>query len=642
MDPSAYLDLFVAEAREHLGAAWDLASRVDAPGARDAGVRDLFRHVHSVKGMAASMGFGAMCALAHDAESLMDRLREGRLEPTPATRQVLCATLTCLERMVESAARRQQVDDVARPPLQADLRRILAAVTGSTGLTEVADGGGSLRPPAPRDRDGEQAASGCVKIALIVRRDLPFPAVQAAVALGKLARLGSVVRVDPPMAALRTGRFDGRLLVTLVAPAPLRALAAKVASLEEIDSFTLVPAEAPAGRPTPKPPGASLRVSAGHLDAVLEDVLDLMASLGRAQAALPDRDLAPTLEREIDSARVLARRAYDRVIEMRLVPFEVAASLLTRVAQDLGARLGKTVALEIEGQDIRMDRSLLETLSDPLLHMARNAIDHGLESPEERRQARKKPTGRLQVRLVRHGSGLRLTVEDDGRGLDPRRLKQAAIEKGLMSPGEAVRLSDAEALRLILRPGFSTAAEADDVSGRGVGMDVVHAAVESIGGRLRIAAAWGRGTRFELTLPASVALIQSYLIRSAGALFAVPLTTIGRIVSMDDQSTSWRNGRRYWSVGGEEIAVDSLRALLGLDGPADTPAGAPALLYETGRGITAGIEVDEIVGRREIIVRPLPGPLAGLAWYSGAAVLDDGSIVPVLDAACLLGSPPVS
>jgi two-component system chemotaxis sensor kinase CheA len=267
--------------------------------------------------------------------------------------------------------------------------------------------------------------------------------------------------------------------------------------------------------------------------------------------------------------------------------------------------------------------------------MVRNAIDHGIEKPEVRTRARKPAEGHLRIHVERHAARLSIVVEDDGSGLDPRRLKQSAIERGLLTPLEAVRMSDADALMLITVPGFSTVDETTEVSGRGVGMDVVKNAVEAAGGRLRIDAAHGRGTRFELQLPPTVALVQTYVVRANGLSFAVPLAALTRMAPMDDQGTTWRDGRRYWNTGSEDIPVWALRDVLGLPGTPVQANHGMALIGESGRGLIVGIEVDEVVGRHEIVVRPLPPPLTGLPGYSGAAVLDDGSIVLVLDPANL-------
>ena len=630
MDLSAYLDLFVVEAREHLGAASTLAARQDAKEAGGAALCELFRHVHSIKGMAASMGYSAMTSLAHDAESLMDLLRQGRIASKPKTRRMLCDAFACLERMVDRAEARQPVDDGERASLQESLRGLLPGTTDSGSAEAVADPGGSARPAGGR---ASSAAAGCVKLSLIVSREGAFPSVRAAVVLGRLSRFGELRRIDPPMAALRTGRFDGRLQVILVSELPMQALAAKIAALPEVDSFTLVPAEAPPEKTAPPGSNASLRVKADRLDAIIEDVLELMTAIGRIESGLAAKAPGSPLLDSTNSARLLARHAYDGLVDMRLVPFEVASQRLRRAVDALSRKLEKPVDLEIVGEDVRIDRSLLERLMDPLLHMDRNAIDHGLESPEARRAAGKPATGRLWVKVERQASRLAIVIEDDGSGLDPRRLKQVAIERGLLTPLEAVRLADAEALVLITLPGFSTVVETTEVSGRGVGMDVVRSAVEAVGGRLSIEGRRGLGARFELVLPPTVALVETYVVRAGGVSFAVPLAALMRIAPMDDQGTTWRDGRRFWNAGSEEVPVWALSDVLGL---AIEPKGSGmALIATSAQGTTIGLEVDEVLGRRELVVRPLPLPLSTLRGYSGATVMDDGSILLVLDPAQL-------
>jgi two-component system chemotaxis sensor kinase CheA len=592
MDLSAYVDLFVAESREHLGSAYDLATALDDGAPSATAVRELFRHVHSVKGMAASMGYRAMSGLAHDVESLMDRLRRGGAAPTPHARKLLCATLACLERMVDAAERKQAVDDAERTRLQSELRGLLHETPIAAPPSPSADPGGSASPRTQPNGTAPDAPAGCLKLALILRRDRPYPAVRAAVVIGRLAAVGRIVATEPPMATLRAGRFDGRLLVTLVTERPLRAVGAAVAEIDEVASFTSMPAEAPPARQAPKGPTATLRVRADRIDAIFEVALDLMTHLGRLEAGLRGGAAPGTTSLEAGAARALARRVYEEIAEVRLVPFEVATQRLARGAAELARTLGKTIAFEVSGQEVRIDRSLLEALMDPLLHMLRNAVDHGLEPRDARLAAGKPPDGQVRIRLERRASRLWLCVEDDGRGLDPRALKSAAIERGLVTPGEAARLDDDEAFQLVTLPGFTTAAAETEVSGRGVGMDVVRSAVEAVGGRLRIHAAPGRGTRFELLLPAGVALVQACLVRDEDEVFAVPLTSIVRIEGSSERL---------------------------------------ALVYERPSGPQGRFLVDEVLGRREIVVRPLPGALAGLPGYSGCALIEDGTIALVLD-----------
>jgi len=614
VNPSPYLDLFVAEAREHLAAAQELTLALEA-GAAEGSLRELFRHVHSVKGMAASMGLTAMSALAHDGESLLDRLRAGA-PGLGAAREALTGTLSCLERMVAAAERREAtVDDPERLALQARLRRELHR---EEPAAPAFDPGGHAIP----EHRAAPPAPGCVRIALIVRRDAGFPAVRAAVVLGRLSKLGRIVRTEPPMAALRMGHFDGRLLVTLVSELSVRALGTKVAAIDDVETFTLAPGEAPVEPVTAPEAKPSLRVRADRIDALLADALDLMTTLGRIHARLGG-------DSGIEGSIRTARRLYDGLVELRLVPFEIGARRLERAASELSSRLGKPVQVEVTGREVRLDRSLLDGLADPLLHMIRNAIDHGIE-PTDERQRRKKPReGRIVVALERRSARLVVTVRDDGRGLDPRAIKQEAVEQGLVTPGQAVRMTDAEALQLITLPGFSTSAALSEVSGRGVGMDIVRSGVEALGGRLRIETRPGRGTRFEMTFPIGVSVVPAYLVRAGGATFAVPLSALERIAVLDDQNTEWREGARFLAEGDSAIPVTRLDEELGL--PAVPSPQAPMVLVTPSPDGSRGLEVDAVLDRREIVVRPLPAPLEALSLYAGAACLEDGTIALLLD-----------
>jgi len=627
VDPSHYLDLFVAEAREHLAAAAELAGALDAEGS-EASLRELFRHVHSVKGMAASMGLSAMSALAHDGESLLERLREGAGGGTSA-RETLQGTLSCLERMVDAAARREgEVDDPERVPLQARLRRAIE-LDESRAPASAFDPGGHAQP----EHRAASAAAGCVRLALIVRRDAGFPAVRAAVILGRLAKLGRIVRTEPPMAALRMGRFDGRLLVTLVTDLSVRALGTKVAAIDDVTTFTLAPDDLP--QETPRTPEArpSVRVRADRLDALLADALDLMTSLGRIHARLAKEPSAEAAREALEGSVRTARRLYDHLVDVRLVPFEIGARRLERAAEELSRTLGKQVRVEVVGREVRLDRSLLDGLSDPLLHMIRNALDHGIESPEERARRKKPAEGRIGIGIERRSAHLVVTVRDDGRGLDPRAIKQEAVERGLVGPAEAVRLSEAEVLQLITLPGFSTSPALSEVSGRGVGMDIVRSGVEALGGRLRIETRPGRGTRFEMTFPIGVSVVPAYLVRAGGEVFAVPLSALTRIAMLDDQNTEWRDNRRWLAEGESSIAVTRLDEILGL--ARDFAPGTPMVIVTASASGPKGLEVDAVLGRREIVVRPLPAPLEAVSLYAGAACLPDGTIALLLDLAAL-------
>jgi two-component system chemotaxis sensor kinase CheA len=280
-------------------------------------------------------------------------------------------------------------------------------------------------------------------------------------------------------------------------------------------------------------------------------------------------------------------RLHAHATELRLEPFDSVAHRVVAAGHQAGDALGREVQIVIEGGELRLERSLLDGLLEPLLHVVRNAVDHGIESPEERRRAGKPRQGRVRLRLESAGADTRITVEDDGRGFDAGTLRDAAVRLGILGADEAAQMTEGEALALITRPGFTTALAAGPVSGRGVGMDVVRTAVEGLGGALELAARPGEGARISFRFPRGIAARPALLFRTAEGLAALPLESVAR-VEVDGQG----------------------RSTLCLPG--------------------ASVQVAEVVGRREIVVQPLPATVRA-AGYSGAAVLEDGEIALVLD-----------
>jgi two-component system chemotaxis sensor kinase CheA len=360
---------------------------------------------------------------------------------------------------------------------------------------------------------------------------------------------------------------------------------------------------------------------------VLERVLDLMFEQGRLAAPLRDsrdREAAAQMER----CRALLRAVHADVMEMRLIAFDSVAHRLSRAVHDLARRLGKPVRFDIAGRDVRMDRSMLEALVDPLLHMVRNAVDHGIEAPEARRASGKDEAGAISLSVERRADRILITLEDDGRGLDSGTLRLAAVERGILGPSEAARLGEAESLMLATLPGFSTATAVTDVSGRGVGLDAARAGIESLGGRLEIRSAPGRGASMRILLPMTLAMIQTILVRSRGHLFAIPASAVERMLP---------SGEALVSSDGTAQAPVRLDERLGIDAGEPRAGRASAVLVCPVGESRRALQVDEVLGQKDVLVKPLLRPVSLLPEYSGAALLEDGSVVLVLDPAALLG-----
>jgi two-component system chemotaxis sensor kinase CheA len=440
--------------------------------------------------------------------------------------------------------------------------------------------------------------------------------------LRRLSALGRVVHANPPLLAIDTGRFEGRLRLILASLLSRDRLEQELRSLVGEDGFALE-AEPPSRNwVAPRESRARwVRVRAEQLDELLEGILELRLEQGRIKSKLGSSSEA--LREHVERSEFQLKELYGLVMELRLVPFDSVGHRLHQAVRDLARELGKEVDFRIDGGHVRLDRLVLDALLDPLLHVLRNALDHGLESPDEREEAGKPRTGSVRLGLERHGDRVRFSVRDDGRGLDAERLKRKALDLGLIGIAEAASLTDDEAWMLTTLPRFSTAKEVSHISGRGVGLDVVRASLERMGGLLQIRSRTGQGVELNLWVPPTLAVIQTLLVRCQNGLYAVPLDAVERTIDLADARGDGTSG---------DLRLVRLGERLGLDARADAGSFAASMaVLLRGCGSRTALVVDEVVGSRDLVVKPFRGPLARLREYSGAALMADGSIAIVLD-----------
>lgn len=347
---------------------------------------------------------------------------------------------------------------------------------------------------------------------------------------------------------------------------------------------------------------------------------------------------AKEAHRDGEQHALVAQVVRDDLRDLRMVPASQVLEPLRRTVRETASRLGKDVVLELGGTEVRLDRRIVDALKDPLLHLVRNAIDHGLEMPEGRRAAGKPDSGRLTVRVEARGTRIGVIVEDDGAGLDPVRVRATAVRRGLMTQEAAEKLTDAQAARLIFQPGFSTREEVTSTSGRGVGLDVVLATAQRLQGSADVEYTPGKGTRFIVDLPLTLAAALGLLVRTGNTITAIPSDTVKRVLRLDKDDIGTVAGRVVARLDGEQLTFLTLSEAIGLP--------RLELALESGRRQTAVLlalgeervlyAIDEVVGQQELVVRALGKHLQGVTHLAGAAVLDDGRVVPVLNALELL------
>jgi two-component system chemotaxis sensor kinase CheA len=600
--------VFSAEAREILQ---NIGRRVLSLEEGDASAETheaVQRDAHSLKGMSGSLGLEDVVVLAHAVEDRLVASREAPALPHAAAEAILRA-LDAIEAALDASPAPGVVRVEALPERLAQLRA--CADPGTGGPDAPAE-------PAPEPASVVEAAAPAKPSPAPPAAGSPPPAPSPS---------GPPARPAGPAPARDEGaiRVPARILdqiggaveaLSLVADATERRAQALVAVGEALQTAVV------AAR------GAAL----DDPDALFP-VLDRMLELAREVARHGLESQRDALRHKLETAA-----AREDLRQLRMVPISLALEPLRRAARDAASALGKEVALHLEGGELRLDRRIVEAVKDPLVHLVRNAVDHGLEAAEARAAAGKGPAGRIDVRVAPRGHRVAIQVTDDGAGLSAERIRRRAVERDLLPAEEAARLPDAEVFRLAFTPGFSTADRVTEISGRGVGLDVVQSAVTRLQGTVQVASTPGRGTTFELDLPLALSVTLGVLVRVEAARAAIPAEAVERVLRVRPEELGEIQGRIVATVGGKQLPFEELAEVLHLQDhpPPRDGAPRPALLLRMGDARLV-LGIDEVLGERELVVRGLGRRGAGAPLLAGAALLEDGAIISVLNPAMLLG-----
>jgi two-component system chemotaxis sensor kinase CheA len=660
MELSQYAELFLSESREHVSAINHLLLTLESdPRSREA-VEGLFRAVHTIKGMSATMGYRAVADLAHEMEDVLDRVRLGRMTPGPELVDVLFAACDALEHSIEVAVEEGD-DEGAVAPVVARLRTLAGGTQAPSGSAHASAAAPAASAPAPAPvQDDGPVPAGAMRVRVSVDPASALPGVRAYMALRAARALGEVSGVEPAEAAMQDEGFSGTLRFVIRSAAPLAELDAALRAAGEIREVEIVEglvdapaapapdaAVAPDGTAAASAEGSAagaagrarnIRVDLRRLDALVNGVGELVIVRDRMRRL--STVAQPELAEAIDQAARLIGELQDEIMQARMAPVWQVFDRFPRLVRDAARTLGKKVDFVIEGKEIELDRSMLDEIGDPLVHLLRNSLDHGIESPAERRAAGKPETGTLRLSAARERSRIVIRVEDDGRGIHRERVLAKAMAAGLVTFDEARTLSDDDVARLITRPGFSTAETVTDVSGRGVGLDVVATRVRALGGMLEIGTVPGQGTSMTLQLPQTLAIVRALLVRQSGQTYALPLTHVGETVQLQPEEVGAVKGRPVAYLRDEVIPLHSLRTLLGANGTREGAKRA-AVILEVGEQ-RVGLEVDALLGQQEIVVKAFDATADTLHLFSGATILADGRPALILDAGSLLGAAAVA
>jgi two-component system chemotaxis sensor kinase CheA len=669
-DLSRYLALFVSESKEHLDALAQGLVRLERAGAGGEDpaplVDELFRHAHSVKGMAAAMQQEGIAHVAHRAEDVIGVLRAQGGVPGADVVDVLLAATDAITGMVEQAATgtTPAADEAVSARLDAQasrLRGIAPAEAAPPGVAQpnatdadeplpgeaVADEAVAApappaalpEPPPPASPSGRR-----LRIEVEVSAASPVPAVRGFLVLKRLGDAARIASSSPSVEELRAGRMPDRRLTaeieTSSTPEEIARTLEQIADLTRVDVREAAPV-APAQPVAPEPPAEPARTVRVRAE-MLDDFLDVAGELLLATARLREagRAIPEPKRREhdegVDRLQAIAKDLHRKVMSARMTPLTALSARLPRAARDLARRTGKQVDVVVTGAEIEVDRALLDEIGDPLLHLLRNAVDHGIEAADQRIASGKRPTGRIEVSARRERDRVILEVSDDGRGMDAAALRRAAVARGAIAAEAAANLSDADVLLLACLPGVSTASQVTEVSGRGVGMDAVKRSAEALGGTLSIQSQPGQGTRFTLRLPLTVAMQPVLLVRVGTEILAIPVSKVHGAADARLELLERAGGAPQLAFGGGHVPVHDLGILLGT-GPAPG-GGRRSVVVADGDTGRVGLAVDQLLGQQEAVLKPLHGPLSLVPGLSAVTVLGNGRPVFVLDVSRLVAA----
>ncbi|ASJ02873.1 chemotaxis protein CheA [Thermococcus profundus] len=519
-------------------------------------------------------------------------------------------------------------------------------------------GGGSAEERA-EEAPSEAPGGGKVKIKVILQKDAPLKGIRSFLILQDLQGMGKVIETNPSRDAIQNGELiDGTYFeVVMIPQKSIDEIKAAVLKHPDVEDVVIGGESAKEGEKTGETAGGTkpekkpeskasqppkrekikmsklIKVDVAHLDKLMNLVGELVINKGRLEQIaerLGDRELIETLS----TTSRLMTELQDEIMQMRLTPVAEVFNKFPRMVRSLARKEGKEVEFIMEGTEIEVDRTILDKLGDVLVHLLRNAIDHGIEPPEEREKLGKPRAGRLELIAKRERSHVVIIVRDDGRGIDPEKVKKKAIEKGLITPEQAAEMSKDEAINLIFLPGFSTAEKVTDVSGRGVGMDVVQDVIKALNGSISVKTEVGKGTTFTLKLPISMAIIQALLIKVQDETYAIPINNILETIEVKKDDLKTIGGKEVIVLRGEIIPLISLHELFNLPYPESEEF--PAIIVDFGAQKIA-LRVDELLHKKDIVIKSLGKALSNLKGFAGATILGDGSVVLIVDINSLLG-----
>ncbi|MBQ1622848.1 MAG: chemotaxis protein CheA [Selenomonas sp.] len=676
MDTNQYMDMFLDESHEHLQSLNDGLLSLEDNMEDTSVVNEIFRNAHTLKGMSATMGFNKIAELTHEMEDVLDLIRKEQLKLNEDIIDTLFKCVDSLGQMIDSVGNGEAEDVVDVSDLVKKLSSISkpdqAAAPAAAAAAAPAENKISIEL-ADVDKDvikqAQETGMQAIHVRVTLAETCLLKSARSYMVMNALDELGDVIKSVPSAEDLEQEKFDHSFDVIIITAAEEKAVQDAVNSISEIskvetnvidlaaeEKAAAATAAAPAPKAAAPAPTAkkaapapakkataapakkvhhsqSVRVDIEKLDTLMNLMGELVINKVRLEQIGQTHRLADLTETLEQMDRVTTD-LQNIVMKVRMVPVSSVFNRFPRMVRDIAKELNKEINLTIEGEETELDRTVIDEIGDPIMHLLRNSCDHGVEEPDVRESKGKPRAGEVGLIARHEGNNVVIMVTDDGAGIDAAKIRAKAVEKGMISQEEADKMDDADAVRLVFLPGFSTADHISDISGRGVGMDVVRSKIEALSGHVDVETKIDEGSVFKIKLPLTLAIIQAMLVKVQEEMYAIPLGSIDSTINIQESEIKTVQNKEVIVLRGEIIPIIRMEKMLQVPHVKDSDETFVVVVH-TGDA-KAGIVVDNLIGQQEIVIKTLGSLFTGLKMFSGATVLGDGRVALILDVATMM------
>lgn len=671
MDMNQYLEIFIEESHEHLQSLNQSLLGLETKPKDMQILNEIFRVAHTIKGMAGTMGYVKMTKLTHQMENVLDDIRNSKIDVNTYIIDVLFECLDFLENAVNHVASNGNEGNNLADDIIVKLNIILKGKTEEVAITaapKTANEKGIMK--FNQYDNGVMAKAieqgyNVFKVKIMLDSGCMLKAARAFIVFQTVERYGEIIKAVPSVEDIEDEKFENEfsiLIITNESEAVVRKDLESISEInqvifdkiEKVEEEMLDAAQGDSsdtihgnsneneGRDSDEDThnkksktGKTVRVDIDRLDNLMNLVSELIIIKTRLEGVGLDKN-DQDMGEAVEYLERITTNLHDAVMKVRMVPIDRVFNRFPRMVRDLSKELNKDITLSLSGEETELDRTVIDEIGDPLIHLIRNSIDHGIEDKEERSKSGKSPTGNLYLRAYQDGNSVVIEVEDDGNGIDINKVRKKAIEKGIISKSEADTMDEKASVELLFKPGFSTADIISDISGRGVGLDVVKTKIESLNGVVEVETFSGKGSKFIIRLPLTLAIIQALMVTVGNEKYAIPLNVIRDITTI--KTDSIRN------IHGQEVVLnrDNVLPIIRLSKVLDVEASTAEVEDEMTIVIVkkgekyAGFIVDSLIGQQEIVIKTLGKYLSGIKFIAGATILGDGQVALIVDTNSLI------